>query len=335
MQEPDRQASGASAGPSGAIGASWPPFPVNPHQTGTGEQTIRNTVIQWYGPPATSETAGRTGRNEHHETILESLLRLHAVSCSLVSRNQRLPLPEQDVLAAIQTLNHIEATLHCPPRVIASRCAIRTLREPRFKDKQLDPLQLRHLLTFHPDAGATESRDSDFAALRSACKSPDKHAIHAWFETVGRNKSSLPKDLPQLLRQLATELWHEGHHDFFDVFATDLAVLDARMFGLSGWENTRQYFSIFKRVNGDECGFASSFLKPEEIHLAISLYEELGDKRQAEHFRKLAQVYDEASFRHFEGHVLAAARESTSRPPFETASASPFALTGITQPEGG
>jgi len=291
----------------------------------TGEETIRNAVSKWFGPLVTSDTTARAGKNEHHETILETLLRLHAVSCSLVAVEQRLLLSEQDVSATIQILNYIAVTLNCSPKVIASRCAIRSLREQNLRANQLDPLQLRHLLTFHPDIRTAGKDICDFEALKFACERTDFSTIHTWFETTVRTKTILAKDTPQLLRQMAVDLWAEGHRDFFETFVTELAVLDASMFDLPGWENTRQFFAIFKRVHGTACHFAASFLKPEDIALAIELYQQLGDPVQAVHFQELARTYDVPAFRRFEFAILVAAKEPGSRNPFETTSASPFA----------
>ena len=291
----------------------------------TGEETIRNAVSKWFGPLVISDTSARAGKNEHHESILETLLRLHAVSCSLVATEQRLALPEQDVLATIQILNYVAVTLNCTPKVIASRCAIRSLREQNLRANQLDPLQLRHLLTFHPDTKTAGQNSCDFGSLKLACEKTNFPGIHTWFETTARTKTSLPKDTPQLLRQLAIDLWSNGHRDFFETFVTELAVLDAKMFDVAGWENTRQFFAIYKRLNGMSCHFAASFLKPEDIALAIELYKQLGDPEQTAHFQELATSYDAPAFRHFELAILAAAKETGSRNPFETSSASPFA----------
>lgn len=291
----------------------------------TGEETIHHAMSKWFGPLVATDTSARAGKNEHHEDILETLLRLHAVSCSLVSTEQRLPLPEQDVLATIQTLNYIAVTLHCPPKVIASRCAVRSLREQNLRANQLDPLQLRHLLTFHPDVRTAGQNACDFETLKLACEKTDFPTIHAWFETTARTKTTLAKDTPQLLRQMAIDLWDNGHRDFFETFVTELAVLDAKMFDLAGWENTRQFFAIFKRVHGAACRFAASFFKPEDIALALELYKQLGDPVQTAHFHELASAYDAPAFRHFEFTILAAAKETGSRNPFETTSASPFA----------
>jgi hypothetical protein len=303
----------------------------------TGEETIRTAVSKWFGPLVTSDTSARAGKNEHHETILETLLRLHAVSCSLVAAEQRLPLPEQDVSATIQILNYIAVTLHCSPKVIASRCAARSLREHNLRANQLDPLQLRHLLTFHPDVRIAGKEICDFEALKRACIKTDFPAIHAWYETTNRTKKTLPKDTPQLLRQMAVDLWKDGHRNFFETFVTELAVLDASMFDIPGWENTRQFFAIFKRVHGTACHFAASFLKSEDITLAIELHQQLGDPAQAVHFQELARTYDAPAFRHFEGTILAAAKLQGSHNPFETTSASPFASQhpfGASQQQG-
>jgi hypothetical protein len=293
----------------------------------TGEETIRLAVSKWFGPLVISDTSARAGKNEHHETILETLLRLHAVSCSLVATEQRLPLSEQDVLATIQILNYIAVTLHCSPKVIASRCAIRSLREHDLRANQLDPLQLRHLFTFHPDIRTAGKDICDFEALKLACEKTDFPAIHSWFETTARTKAILPKDTPQLLRQMAVDLWCDGHRDFFETFVTELAVLDAAMFAIPGWENTRQFFAIFKRVHGTACHFAASFLKSEDITLARELHQQLGDSVQTAHFQELARTHDAPAFRHFENTILAAAKKQGqgSRDPFETTSASPFA----------
>jgi hypothetical protein len=292
------------------------------------ENYIRNTVNKWFGPLELLDHTARAGQHAHHEAVLQTLLRLHRLSFGFVPAKELMPVPEQDVLSAIRILNRIAITLKSPATAIVSYCEARGMREKNPRTNRLDPLQLRHLLCFHKDMSPAELYTFDIQSLKSACEQNDHRAIEAWFEIIANKKTSLPRDTPQFLRQLSTDLWNAGHRDYLKTFATKLAVLDSALFDTLGWENTRLFYATFKRIQGSECQPASVFLDDEDIAVAIAQYEYLGDFDQAIHFRGLSTTRDPQALRRLESMIIGVAKEQSSR--IRGATASPFGMLSST-----
>jgi len=277
------------------------------------ENTIRNAAKKWFGPLEMLDPKARACERERHEAILHTLFRLHRLSCNLVPESQRLPVTEQDVFSAILVLNRISITVRCPAAVVSSYCESRAVREENPRLNQLDPLQLRHLLAFHQDIPHEELTSLDIHTLRNACEKSATTDIHIWFDTVTKRKHALPVGAPQFLRQLMTDLWIAGHRDFIETFATELTVLDSAMFDALGWENSRLFLAIFKRIHGSACRPASIYIDAEEIDAAIEMYTQLADNDQVIHFRALSTTFEAKTLRRLEHTILAASKERGSR----------------------
>jgi len=277
------------------------------------ENCIRNAVKKWFGPLEMLDPKARATERERQDAFLHTLFRLHRLSCNLVPESQRLPVTEQDVFSAILILNRIAITVKCPTAAIVGYCESRAVREKNPRLNQLDPLQLRHLLAFHQDIPHEELTTLDIQTLKTACEKSATNDIHLWFETVAKRKHTLPMGAPQFLRQLLNDLWTAGHHDFLDTFATELTVLDAAMFESLGWENSRLFLAIFKRLHGSDCRPASHYIDAEEITAAIEMYKLLGDTNQVIHFRALSTTFEAATLRRLEHTIIAASKEKGSR----------------------
>ena len=277
------------------------------------ENTIRNAAKKWFGPLDMLDPKARAHERERQDTILHTLFRLHRLSCNLIPEQQRIPVPEQDVFSTIIVLNRIAITVKIPSAAIVAYCEARAVREKNLRANQLDPLQLRHLLSFHQNIPHEELTALDIQTLRNVCEKSDKKGIQIWFETITKRKTALPNGAPQFLRQLITDLWDADHRDFLETFATELAVLDSAMFDAMGWENSRLFLAVFKRIHGSSCRSASAFLDEAEVHATIEMYKRLGDTDQTIHFRALATTYDPKARRRLEHTIIAASKEKGSR----------------------
>lgn len=297
---------------------------ASPRSQQSRENTLRNAVKKWFGPVETLDPMARTIEINHHEVILQVLLRLHRLSCNLVPEPNRIPLQEQDVFTAIVLLNRINVTLGSAYAAILCYCEARAIREKNTRVNQIDPLQLRHLLTFHQDIPHEELNALDIQRLRTACENSESTAIISWFETISKRKTVLPKDTPQFLRQLASDLWNAGHENFLETYAKELAVLDAALLHELGWENTRLFFALFKRLRGTSCRSAAAFLTEADIALAIEQSKQLGNNDETVHFRMLSTTYDAPAFRRLETTLLAASKENGSRVRKNSETASPL-----------
>lgn len=284
-----------------------------PRSRQSRENALRNAVKKWFGPVETLDPAARQAEINRQEVILQTLLRLHRLSCNLVPEPLRLPLQEHDVFSGIVLLNRITVTLGSPNAAVLCYCEARSVREKNLRFNQIDPLQLRHLLTFHQDIPHEELNALDIQRLRTACEKSESTAILDWFEKLSKRKAVLPKDAPQFLRQLAADLWNAGHENFLETYAKELAVLDNALFHSLGWENTRLFFALFKRLQGAGCRSAAIFLTEADIALAIEQSKQIGNNDETVHFRALSTAYDPAAFRRLEATLLSASREKGSR----------------------
>jgi hypothetical protein len=288
------------------------------------ESAIRNAVKKWFGPLEMLDPKARADERARHESVLQTLLRLHRVSCNLVAEEQRIPVTERDIHAAIIILNRIAITVKGTTAAIINFCEARAVREKNPRANQLDPLQLRHLLSFHQDIPHEELNALDIQNLRAACEKSSTDEIQFWFETIARHTHALPKGTPQFLRQLVVDLWDAGHSEFLKPYAAELSVIDSAMFDSLGWENSRLFFAIFKRIHGSACRPVSIYLNDEDIDTAIEIYKQLGDSNQVVHFRAISTTFEPKELRRLERTILAASKESGSR--IRKARPSPVAL---------
>jgi len=312
-----------------SLSTTWPPHTANattpslsdshedvvsPRSVESREKTLRNIVKKWFGHVEAVDTKARTAELTRQEVILHLLLHLHRISCNLVPEPLRIPLQEQDVFSAIILLNRIAITLGSPVAAILCYCEVRAVRENNLRFNQIDPLQLRHLLTFHQDIPHEALNALDIQRLRVACETADITAIRNWYATISKRKTILPKDAPQFLRRLASDVWNAGHEDFLDTYAKELAVLDATLFDVLGWENTRFFFALFTRIQGAEyCPAAAFLLTKADIVLAIEQSTQLGNADEVLHFHMLLARYNEQAFQRLEHTILAAAKENILR----------------------
>jgi hypothetical protein len=277
------------------------------------EEIISTVVKKWFGALNLLKPKARAIERARREPFLQPLLQLHRLGCDLVPAHQRIPLAEQDICSAIKILNLLAITIRCKPAIIVAYCEARARQENNLRANQLDPLQLRHLLAFHQSIPSEELGALNIQALENACAKSDKKGIRTWFKTIAIRKKSLPKDTPQLLRQLILDLWNAGHRNFLDTFAAELAVLDCAMFDSLGWENSRLFLAVFKRIHGSACHSATAFIDKGEINVALEMYEQLKHTDQINHFRTLSTAYDTEALRRLELAINHASKEKDTR----------------------
>ena len=273
------------------------------------EKNIRNAAKKWFGPIELLDPKARAIEFSRQEAILQPLFRLHRLSCNLVPEAQRIPVTEQDVFSAILVLNRLNISVKSPIATVLAYCEARSVREKNPRLNQLDPLQLRHLLSFHEDIPHEEMNTLDINTLRDACEKFDRNAINAWFRRIATRRHALPNAAPQFLRQMINDLWNAGHQTFLEAFATELAVLDTSMLEALGWENSRLFLALFKRLHGSACRSATPFIDAEEIDAAIEMYKLLKDEAQLLHFRALATAFEANALRRLERTIVTASKE--------------------------
>jgi hypothetical protein len=292
------------------------------------ENTIRAMLKKWFGPLEILEPVARRLEIAHREACLGALLRLHRLGWNLVSEKHRTLFPEEDVQTALMILNRLVLTFKCPLEEIVDYCETHIVRETNLRALQMDPLQLRHLLTFHQEIPHRELNAGEIHQLRTACENNDEKAVRDWFSAIARKKEVLPRDTAQYLRHLLHELLIAGHKSL-DLLATELCVLEVRMLDVIGWENGRQFFSLVKRIHGTACTSLKPFLDYADIGIALRLYRHLKMPDEVLHFRALMTAFEANDLNRLESIVQSTARERNAR---AAATAAPFSATQTASP---
>jgi hypothetical protein len=215
------------------------------------------------------------------------------------------------VEAVLAVFKRLAITQGAGPEEVTSWCAAQALKDTNAYAHCIDPLQLRHLLTFYRDVPQQELGAAQVEALRAACRAQDAEAIRGWFETLGHRKTHLPKGTAQFLH----ELWSQGAGGL-ELFAFELAVLETRMFDVIGWENMRSFCSLLKRISGSTNFLFSAYLTDEDIDEALMLNGEVDNAAECAYYRELAAAYQTRSLRELQRSINAhAAHRETHVPP--------------------
>jgi hypothetical protein len=273
----------------------------------SAEAAIRVVFNRWSGPVQNLDQQARVREQAERAESLQALCRLLAISRlhtgGLSDRNVRVV----DVERVITSFRRLALMGNVRPSEIASYCETRAANDDNVEAHLADPLELRYVLTFHTHATGAMVVGESLARLRASCVGCDQQAMRAWFDAVGERKDALPKDTPRALRYLLLQLWNEGAGDL-ETLAYELAVLDTRMFETMGWENSRMFCALLRRIGGGSVPAFGAYLTDEDIDEALELHQELGNREHVTHFRALLTIYETKLVRDLERAVFSSAK---------------------------
>jgi hypothetical protein len=271
------------------------------------EAAIRGVFNRWCGSGQFLDQKARARESAERDEMLNALCRLYAISRSSTLASKERKVRAGDVERVITCFRRLALMWGVRPGEIATYCETQATGDNNVLAHTSDPLQLRYILTFHKDVSGEQLTSRDIQQLRSACEAGDQAAMRMWFDVVGAKRDKLPKDATQALRFLLLQLWNAGIGDL-ETFAYELAVLDARMFESLGWENTRMFCALLKRIGGGKYSAFGAYITDEDIDEALALHQELGNQEQYAHFRALLTVYDTKLVRDLERAVFSSAK---------------------------
>jgi hypothetical protein len=271
------------------------------------EAAIRAVFNRWCGPVQFLDQEARRRELAERDELFQALCRLMAISRLHTAGVSERKVRTGDVERVITCFRRLALMWKVRPSEIAAYCETRAANDDNVPAHIADPLQLRYILTFHTDVPGAMVTADDLARLSDACLAGDQQAMRAWFDAVGEKKDALPKDTPQALRYLLLQLWNAGAGDL-ETLAYELAVLDTRMFDAMGWENTRMFCALLKRIGGGRYPAFGAYITDEDIDEALELHQELGNQEQIAHFRALLTVYETKLVRDLERAVFSSAK---------------------------
>jgi hypothetical protein len=271
------------------------------------EAAIRGVFNRWCGSGQFLDENARARETAERDELLNALCRLYAISRAHTPASKERKVRAGDVERVITCFRRLALMWGVRPGEVAMYCETHAAGDDNILAHTSDPLQLRYILTFHKDVPGAQLTAHDIQELRNACETSDQAAMRRWFDVVGAKRDVLPRDTPQALRFLLLQLWNAGAGDL-ETLAYELAVLDARMFESLGWENTRMFCALLKRIGGGKYSAFGAYITDEDIDEALELHQELGNQEQVAHFRALLTVYDTKLVRDLERAVFSSAK---------------------------
>jgi hypothetical protein len=306
------------------------------------DAAIRDAFVRLYAAVEVLDPQAREQEFAHREERIRAIYRLYTAGLKKLPTTLRRPLQQEEVQEFFATIKRIRYTGHAVLETLiadAERCAS---SDEDMLAHVMDPLQIRYLLSACSPAVQQQLGAERVHALLNACQKADRAEVRAWFAALDPHFEVLSREMPQFLRSAILEMWRDGVRGL-GILAFETAVLDVRMFGDLGWENTRLFCSLLRRITAPGSEVLDPFLNDEEIDCALSAAEKLKQDELIAHFRKVASSYDTRLRRDVYRAVMAAARPFDTEPAAEnvvpkskspfTQSASPIAKPAVIRPK--
>jgi hypothetical protein len=275
-----------------------------PRVSEADQLTIRAAFNRWSGLVQRMDTEGKKQELAEREASMNALLRLLAISHKHNAVNTVRPVQALDVERVLSCFRRLTLLGAITPSAIAEYCEQAAAEDDNLIAQRADPLSLRYVLTYHRESTCAWFAEKGVERLRYVCERADLAGIRAWFEAVTADKDQLPKDSCQYLRLLLLQFWNRRMGDL-ETLAFEQAVLEVRLFSTIGWENTRMFCALLRRIGGGNRSAFGAYLTVEDIAEALTLHETLGQADQCAHFRALATVHEKQLIDQLEQTVFA------------------------------
>lgn len=300
--------------------------------------TIIHTVITCRnGRPALLDREARQREEAEREELSLTLRSLHQIGIEQTPAPLRRLVREAEIERAVAVLRRF-VLLH--PGVsmeqVVEHCERAANVELDYFAHVADPLQVRHLLTYHEDIPHEELTAVDLYALDRILENGPETAITGWFGRLDPRHRALPRSTPGYLRSLVARACRDGISAArLGPLAFEVAVLSRRMQGELGWEDSRLFLSLVKQIGGDTVPGLESYLESGEASHAAAQHRAAGHTRQGAYFRQLASYFDHTALPVLERSIQAAVEQRTElvRPMASLPAPAPIACAAVPHPE--
>ena len=258
----------------------------------SAEAIIRTAVNQRLGPVQSLTPEARKREVTERETLASAIYRLFSIGLEHTPACLHPEVRDKDVEEVATILRRLALVRGVPLATLVSHAAAKAAGDKNAAAHRADPFQIRHLLSFYRNIPSTWLDASQIARLQGALARRDDETVGRWFANVTSHTDRLPKETPAFLLNVLLKQCTAGNCDVA-VFAFEQAVLSVRLHGALGWENTRIFYALLKRLSGVASTAFDDYLTRAELDSAIRLHEESGDEAQLVHFLGLRARYDE------------------------------------------
>jgi hypothetical protein len=272
------------------------------------DAALEAVFLRAVGPMTQASAEVRALEQSARDEFLRALRRLYAIARARFPGPDAPLVREDDVLRVVASFRRLSLMWGVLPEEVADYCEAQAANDTDVRVHRADPLQIRHVLTFHrPGEWASARGPQGLAALRNACVAQDAGAMRAWFDAALARKAELPGDLTQALRAMIVQLWSAGSGDV-ETLAYETAVLDVSLFDAMGWENARAHCAWLHRIGGARRPVFGSYLTKDEAKDARALHEALGDRSQVAYFHMFVDCFDARVLRDLERAVYSSSK---------------------------
>jgi hypothetical protein len=255
------------------------------------EAVIRHVFNTRYTALEFMDRAAKAAEIAKRELLLSAVYRMYACSAARLPVDLRRSLHALEVENVLSTLVRLTVTSRISIEAAIQFCEERAAVDDDLLAHVMDPLQQRYLFCYHSPAVAEQMGQERLDTLRRVCRMADRAGLHAWFEELVPHLSILSREAPQFLRSVLLDVWRMSGGDMAGL-AFEIAVLDARLFGEMGWESTRTFCSLLRRITSPGCEVLDPFLNDEEVDCALLVSEALHQDELITHFRKLTSSFN-------------------------------------------
>jgi hypothetical protein len=253
--------------------------------------TLRAAFNRWAGSVQRLDTEGKKLEQQEREATLDALTRLLAISQQSHATGQARPVTVPDVDRVLTCFRRLTLLGSVTPSAIADYCEKTAADDDNLFARRADPLSLRYVLTYHQEPTRAWFAAQNMDRLRYVCERADLAGIRAWFAAATADKDALPKESGQYLRSWLLRFWNRRMGDL-ETLAFEQAVLEVRLFNTIGWENTRMFCALLRKIGGGDRTAFGAYLTKDDIAEALLWHEALGQSAHCAHLRALAGVHD-------------------------------------------
>ncbi len=250
------------------------------------------------------ETAQREQIERNNIGLL--LHALHEIADSHIPATQRRLIQELEIKRAIAVLRRFFLS-HPGVKLedLLDYCEQATARDRNSLAHLIDPLQLRHVLTYHTGIPNEVLTSADLHELDQAVEHGLEAAIMEWFARIGNRSTVLPKSTPAYLRTVFAKACRPGVSGaLLEMLSFESAVLNMRVQGVLGFEDSRLFFSILKQIASGSVPGLDRFLEAGEANHAVVQHRSLGNTWAVEYFKAVAAEFDHTALTNLEQRVV-------------------------------
>lgn len=260
-------------------------------------------------PMKDRESAQREQVERHNIGLL--LHALNEIADARIPPEQRRLIQESEVKRAIAVLRRFFlANPEVKLEELLDHCEQTATRDKNPVAHLIDPLQLRHVLTFHTGIPHETLTSTDQLELQHAVEHGPESAIVAWFERIGAQNAALPKSTPAYLRTVFERVCRTYPHPvLLEAFALESAILTLRTQGVIGFEDTRLFVSLLKQIAGQGIPGMETFLEAAETNHAAAQHRAVGNTAAVSYLRSIAATFDHTALPKLEQWVVTTAAQ--------------------------